>query len=594
MKFYGQFEVPVDRFIFERYFPDPDIKGVFIECGAFDGQTECSCRFFEETMGWQGYNLEPVPWIYDKLVVNRPNSKNINVGMSDKTGVLNFQSVIHPVYGRDTTIGSVDHDPVFKEALIAGGCTFEEIKIRAISWQELISTQKITDVDLMVLDVEGHELSVLSGMRNSPVLPHVMCIEFGHVGFDQLRIVMGELGYQYDIHSFANAYFVRTDMIPLMAFRRLAGNSGTQHQVEQLSAEIADKQIEIDRLNNEAKWLKEREKELVELVETMTNSRGWRALEVLRNLRHLKRTNRKPDVIGTSLHATNDSSSERVRTDPATPSHGINTTPESVAKGLQERVRKLEEQVELVETHHIRGFWHTLDKIDDLALPSRQLKCLVCDHDDFRDGFEILRSECIFNGGRLERYRCPNCDCVFGGQKFLDLDEAMTDLDYRLLYSRYREGNTGENEKRTFQSLRPVRGATYVNWGAGVWNDTTQVLRADGYDVWSFEPNAPSEAPFVKIDRSDLGSDLAGIFSNNVIEHFKEPIVQFREFQRVLAPGGKMAHSSPCYEYLYPITRFHTIFLLGRSPDILAERTGFRITDRVKDGEYNNVVFEKI
>ena len=80
MKFYGQFETPVDKFIFERYFPDTNIQGTFVECGAFDGQTECSCRFFEETMGWTGYNLEPVPWIYEQLTQNRPNSKNLNIG----------------------------------------------------------------------------------------------------------------------------------------------------------------------------------------------------------------------------------------------------------------------------------------------------------------------------------------------------------------------------------------------------------------------------------------------------------------------------------------------------------------------------------
>jgi hypothetical protein len=53
-----------------------------------------------------------------------------------------------------------------------------------------------------------------------------------------------------------------------------------------------------------------------------------------------------------------------------------------------------------------------------------------------------------------------------------------------------------------------------------------------------------------------------------------------------------MAHSSPCYEYAYSFTRFHTLFLVGRSANVLAERTGFRILDRTRDGEYINVIFE--
>jgi hypothetical protein len=53
-----------------------------------------------------------------------------------------------------------------------------------------------------------------------------------------------------------------------------------------------------------------------------------------------------------------------------------------------------------------------------------------------------------------------------------------------------------------------------------------------------------------------------------------------------------MAHSSPCYEYAYPFSRFHTLFLLGRSAHMLAEGTGFRLKNQTKDGEYINLVFE--
>ena len=62
----------------------------------------------------------------------------------------------------------------------------------------------------------------------------------------------------------------------------------------------------------------------------------------------------------------------------------------------------------------------------------------------------------------------------------------------------------------------------------------------------------------------------------------------------MLKPGAVMAHSSPCYEYAYAVTRFHTLFLLGRSADALAERIGFRVKNRSKDGEYMNVIFEAI
>lgn len=225
LKFYGQFDDPVDRFIFERYFPDLGAGGTFIECGAFDGQTECSCRFFEETMGWRGINLEPVPHIFEQLQKNRPASRNLNLGLSSETRTLEFDVVIHPEFGKHTTIGSVSHSDELRQTLADSGCTFERIKIDVISWPELVAREGILAVDLFVLDVEGHEMEVLKGMRGSQVLPQVMCVEFGHVGIDKLRAEMETLGYVFDRTSFANAYFIRKDVLPLFAFRAAAAKA---------------------------------------------------------------------------------------------------------------------------------------------------------------------------------------------------------------------------------------------------------------------------------------------------------------------------------------------------------------------------------
>lgn len=157
-------------------------------------------------------------------------------------------------------------------------------------------------MDLMVLDVEGHELSVLSSMKGSPVLPHVMCIEFGHIGFDHLRQMMEALGYEYDIHSYANAFFVRRDKVPLFALRRAAMRSRTEVEpkgtIAERDAEIAQLHSAQDALieriescegqmakevaNNS--FLKQREEELVALVTSMQRSKGWRLTEMIRGI----------------------------------------------------------------------------------------------------------------------------------------------------------------------------------------------------------------------------------------------------------------------------------------------------------------------
>jgi hypothetical protein len=45
--FYGQFNPPFDKILKDRYFNNV-FNGVGIECGAFDGLTECNLKYFEK------------------------------------------------------------------------------------------------------------------------------------------------------------------------------------------------------------------------------------------------------------------------------------------------------------------------------------------------------------------------------------------------------------------------------------------------------------------------------------------------------------------------------------------------------------------
>ena len=119
-------------------------------------------------------------------------------------------------------------------------------------------------------------------------------------------------------------------------------------------------------------------------------------------------------------------------------------------------------------------------------------------------------------------------------------------------------------------------------------------LRSNNWNVWGYEPGAEAATDFVVNRRDAISARFDGIFSNNVIEHFRNPVAQFGDFHSLLKVGGTMAHSSPCYEYAYAYSRFHTVFLVGRSPYVLAERTGFKVLDRIQEGEYINYLFERI
>jgi hypothetical protein len=264
----------------------------------------------------------------------------------------------------------------------------------------------------------------------------------------------------------------------------------------------------------------------------------------------------------------------------------------STLQSLQTRLAALERKVEVAIDLTAKSFWQTADGVE-ARHPALSARCIVCGYESARTQFKMHVSECKFGGGRLERYECPQCDAIFGPLKILSLLPHQLNLEYRALYATYQEGNMTDAEVRTFHSLQPKTGGLYLNWGCGAWAETIPVLRRN-WDVWGFEPSAEIDSDYVARHRWQITATFDGLFSNNVIEHLIDPVEEFRYFHSILKPGGRMAHSSPCYAYMYAYTRFHTVFLIGRSVQVLAERTGFRVADRIQDGEYINYVFEKI
>jgi SAM-dependent methyltransferase len=103
------------------------------------------------------------------------------------------------------------------------------------------------------------------------------------------------------------------------------------------------------------------------------------------------------------------------------------------------------------------------------------------------------------------------------------------------------------------------------------------ILRARGFDVWGYEHLAGKTENFIVRHRGEISAKFDGIFSNNVIEHFRDPVAQFLDLATVLKPNGVMSHSTPCYEYRCHGTRFHTVFCLEDSIRVLARRTGFEV-----------------
>ena len=191
MKFYGQYDL--DKILYERYFKDFKGNGVSLECGAVDGEQISSTKFFEESLGWKCINIEPHPDSFSRLVVNRPNAININLALSDQEGEA------HLVTGKN----------FYLRAYVVNETRKNTVPIKKGIYRNIIDTLPIDHIDLMVLDVEGHEVAALNGMIGAKILPKILCVEFNHVGMWAIKEVVEKMGYKYDYSIKINDVYIK-------------------------------------------------------------------------------------------------------------------------------------------------------------------------------------------------------------------------------------------------------------------------------------------------------------------------------------------------------------------------------------------------
>ena len=240
--------------------------------------------------------------------------------------------------------------------------------------------------------------------------------------------------------------------------------------------------------------------------------------------------------------------------------------------------------------------WELMHRMESLREPARELTCALCGHTEPAEAFAVFESECIFEGGEITRHQCPQCDVIFGNSLMLSLSAEALSREYEWHYRVFSEGDSTEQELRAFYALNPERDKKYVNWGSGAWSRSIEVLRADGWQVFGFEPHgsASGEGDAILHSLDDLiALKPDGIYSNNVLEHLRHPVEELKTMSSLLPAGGMMSHATPCFEYRFEFTRFHLFFFLGQSRAFLADRAGLQMINYVADGDFMNLLLAK-
>lgn len=131
---------------------------VFIDIGANKGLYS----FYSEEIISKSNIIafEPVPQLAKMLRKLFPSATIVQKGLSDEKGEATLKIPIHPEKYLLDTRSTLEDDPS------DSSMSFKEVSIDITTLDDYISSNKLEDISLIKIDVEGHEMKVLSGAKN--------------------------------------------------------------------------------------------------------------------------------------------------------------------------------------------------------------------------------------------------------------------------------------------------------------------------------------------------------------------------------------------------------------------------------------------
>lgn len=196
-----EFEIPLVR----EFFRDTP-NGFFVEVGAND-PTKDSQSWHLEQAGWQGILIEPVPELASELRrVRKAQVFEVACSSPDRAGQVMTLHVAGPFSSFDPHLA------------VTGMRADHTVEVKVDTLDHVLSAgQAKRPIDLMSVDVEGHELEVLSGFDFARWQPRLILLEDHVSSLDKHRF-MKRAGYALLRRTGLNGWYVPAGSAPPMDF----------------------------------------------------------------------------------------------------------------------------------------------------------------------------------------------------------------------------------------------------------------------------------------------------------------------------------------------------------------------------------------
>lgn len=161
----------------------------FVQIGAFDGVRNDIIREFILKYKWRGILVEPVKYLFDKLVNNYKEQDNLifeNVAISEKNGIRDFHRLkenignLLPYYEE---LGTLSPEIILKNRDVIPNIEDYLIteKVNCVTLSDLLKKHNINKVDLLQVDTEGYDYNIIKTIDFRFINPRIILYEHKHL-----------------------------------------------------------------------------------------------------------------------------------------------------------------------------------------------------------------------------------------------------------------------------------------------------------------------------------------------------------------------------------------------------------------------------
>jgi FkbM family methyltransferase len=167
-----------DKFLEENFFKGFK-NGFFMDIGAHDGIFINNTLYFEKNHNWNGINVEAIPEVFNKLVLNRPNCININCAVTNFNGESEFicnSGYTEMISGLKNNYDVRHSTRLINEINLYKGET-KIISVETRTVDSILHETNVKHIHYLSIDVEGAEFDVIKSINFDNVFIDIIDFE---------------------------------------------------------------------------------------------------------------------------------------------------------------------------------------------------------------------------------------------------------------------------------------------------------------------------------------------------------------------------------------------------------------------------------